>query len=59
VLEGWRAIQAAEFAAVGITNDEGWVFTDGDGDPIHPHAFYSRSGASSPTPTSHRCASTT
>jgi integrase len=59
VLEGWRAFQAAEFAAVGITNDEGWVFTDGDGDPIHPHALYSRSGASSPTPTSHRCASTT
>ena len=40
VLEGWRAFQAAEFAAVGITNDDGWVFTDGDGDPIHPHALY-------------------
>src|SRR3546814_6311957 len=40
VLEGWRAFQAAEFAAVGITNDEGWVFTDGDGNPIHPHALY-------------------
>src|SRR3546814_12018067 len=34
------AFQAAEFAAVGITNDEGWVFTDGDGNPIHPHALY-------------------
>lgn len=40
VLEGWRAFQAAEFAAVGITNDEGWVFTDGDGNPIHPHALH-------------------
>src|SRR3546814_18445761 len=34
------AFQAAEFAAVGITNDGGWVFTDGDGNPIHPHALY-------------------
>ena len=40
VLEGWRAFQAAEFAAVGIDNEEGWVFTDGDGNPIHPHALY-------------------
>ena len=40
VLEGWRAFQAAEFAAVGIENPELWVFTDGDGDPIHPHAIY-------------------
>jgi len=40
VLEGWRAFQAADFAAVGIENPELWVFTDGDGDPIHPHAIY-------------------
>jgi integrase len=40
VLEGWRAFQMAEFAAVGIDNAEQWVFTDGDGDPIHPHALY-------------------
>ena len=40
VLEGWRAFQAAEFAAVGIDNVEQWVFTDGDGEPIHPHALY-------------------
>ena len=38
VLAGWNALQAAEFAAVGV-NDEGWVFTDGDGQPIHPHAL--------------------
>jgi hypothetical protein len=37
VLEGWRAFQGAEFTAVGIDYDEGWVFTDGDGDPCHPH----------------------
>jgi integrase len=40
VLGGWRAYQAAEFAAVGITNAERWVFTDGDGQPVHPHAVY-------------------
>ncbi len=40
VLGGWRAHQAAEFAAVGITNEERWVFTDGDGHPVHPHAVY-------------------
>lgn len=40
VLDGWRAFQAAEFAAVGIDNDEQWVFTDGSGDPVHPHAVY-------------------
>ena len=40
VLAGWRAYQAAEFAAVGIDNEEQWVFTDGDGEPVHPHAVY-------------------
>jgi integrase len=40
VLAGWRAFQAAEFEAVGIDNSEQWVFADGDGDPIHPHAVY-------------------
>jgi integrase len=40
VLAGWRSFQAAEFAAVGIDNVEEWVFTDGDGNPIHPHALY-------------------
>jgi integrase len=38
VLAGWRAFQQATFAAVGLQSD-GWVFTDGDGEPIHPHAF--------------------
>jgi integrase len=40
VLQGWLAFQAAEFAAVGIENAERWVFTDGAGDTIHPHALY-------------------
>lgn len=40
VLAGWRAHQAGEFAAVGIDNPERWVFTDGDGNPVHPHAVY-------------------
>jgi hypothetical protein len=40
VLEGWRSFQAAEFAALGIANSEQWVFTDGDGDSVHPHAIY-------------------
>lgn len=38
VLRAWRAWQAAEYAAVGIV-DEGWVFTDADGQPVHPHAI--------------------
>ncbi len=40
VLAGWRALQAVEFAAVGIDNAEQWVFTDGDGHNVHPHAVY-------------------
>ena len=40
ILAGWRALQAAQFTAVGVTNDEKWVFTDGDGQTIHPHAVY-------------------
>ena len=39
VLDGWRALQAAESAAVGIDQHDGWVFTNGDGDPIHPHSL--------------------
>jgi len=40
VLTGWKAYQAAELAAVGITNDDQWVFTNGDGDNLHPQAVY-------------------
>ena len=40
ILAGWRDFQAAEFAAVGITNDDRWVFTDGDAKPVHPHSVY-------------------
>jgi integrase len=40
ILTGWRAFQAAEFAAVGIPNEERWVFTDGGGEAVHPHAVY-------------------
>ncbi len=40
VLQGWRAYQAAELAAVGIDTSDEWVFTDGDGEPLHPHAVY-------------------
>lgn len=38
VLQGWRALQSAEFAAVGIDNP-GWMFTTADGRPVHPHAI--------------------
>ena len=38
VLDGWRTWQAAEQAAVGI-EAAGWVFTDADGAPVHPHAI--------------------
>jgi integrase len=37
VLEAWRGSQRAEAVATGVELD-GWVFTDGDGQPIHPHA---------------------
>ena len=40
VLAGWQAFQSAEFAATGIDHADQWVFTDGDGEPIHPHAVY-------------------
>ena len=40
VLEGWRAYQAAEFAAVGIDLADDWMFSDGHGEPVHPHALY-------------------
>ena len=40
VLAGWRAFQTAEFAAVGIDGAEQWAFTDGDGEPVHPHALH-------------------
>lgn len=38
VLRGWRALQSAEYNAVGI-DDPGWVFADAEGQPIHPHAI--------------------
>lgn len=38
VLAGWKTLRAAEFAAVGVDSN-GWVFTDGDGEPVHPHAL--------------------
>jgi integrase len=38
VLAGWRALQSAEHAAVGIDNP-GWMFTTADGGPIHPHTL--------------------
>jgi integrase len=38
VLRGWRALQAAEYDAVGV-RAPGWVFADAEGRPIHPHAI--------------------
>jgi integrase len=38
ILEAWRSLQRAEAAATGVELD-GWVFTDGDGHPVHPHAI--------------------
>lgn len=37
VLDAWRGLQRAEADATGVELD-GWVFTDGDGQPVHPHA---------------------
>jgi hypothetical protein len=38
VLQAWRSMQAAEYAAVGV-DDPGWMFTRPDGNPVHPHSF--------------------
>jgi integrase len=38
VLVAWHHWQQAEHAAVGI-DTAGWIFTDGAGQPIHPHAL--------------------
>jgi len=38
VLAGWRTLQAAEFAAIGI-DDPGWMFTSASGGPVHPHSI--------------------
>ncbi len=37
VLTVWRTWQRTEQQAAGI-GAAGWMFTDGSGDPIHPHA---------------------
>jgi integrase len=37
ILDAWRALQRAEATATGVELDD-WVFTDGDGQPVHPHA---------------------
>ena len=38
LLASWKQWQRAEQAAVGI-DSAGWMFTDGTGQPIHPHAI--------------------
>ena len=38
VLTAWRGWQQAEQRAAGIET-AGWMFTDGRGEPIHPHAI--------------------
>ena len=38
VLSAWRGWQQAELHAAGIQG-KGWTFTDGRGEPIHPHAI--------------------
>lgn len=38
VLAAWRAWQQTEQRAAGI-DTAGWMFTDGRGEPIHPHAI--------------------
>jgi integrase len=38
ILEAWSGLQRAEATATGVAL-EGWLFTDGDGQPVHPHAI--------------------
>ena len=40
VLAGWRAFQPPSSPRSASPTTEQWVFTDGDGAPIHPHALY-------------------
>jgi len=52
VLDGWRGWQQAEQAAVSA-EDSGWVFTDADGKPVHPHSIsqtFERIGARAGVP---------
>ena len=47
LLASWKQWQHAEHAAVGI-DTAGWIFTDGAGEPIHPHAISQAFNASPP-----------
>lgn len=38
ILAGWRALQAAEYTAIGV-DDPGWMFTTATGEPVHPHSI--------------------
>ncbi|HMR96234.1 MAG TPA: site-specific integrase [Microthrixaceae bacterium] len=38
VLAGWRALQSAEYAAIGV-DDPGWMFTTATGERVHPHSI--------------------
>ncbi|MEZ5323384.1 MAG: site-specific integrase [Microthrixaceae bacterium] len=38
VLAGWRALQSAEYSAIGI-DDPGWMFTTATGEGVHPHSI--------------------
>ncbi|HUF14769.1 MAG TPA: site-specific integrase [Acidimicrobiia bacterium] len=38
LLKAWREWQEAEQEAAGVES-EGWVFTDTDGQPVHPHSI--------------------
>lgn len=38
VLTAWRGWQQTEQRVVGVES-AGWVFTDADGDPVHPHSI--------------------
>ena len=54
VLAGWRAHQAAEFTAVGITNEERGCSPTATASPSIPTPFTKRSAASFTTPRSRR-----
>lgn len=59
VLEGWRAFQAAELRPSASTTKRAGCSPTGTGTPSTPTPCTNRSDGSSPTPTSHRCGSTT
>jgi len=49
VFKAWREWQKAEQNAAGVES-EGWMFTETDGEPVHPHSISQTFERSLPAP---------